>query len=134
MPSLTQLGRMDAPRTPIKVKVLPAGIQYLPLSGPSDYQHGHDIAQHRVFGLKKAAIEPLGFLGGQVARHVVVLLEERIASRGVLGNAGRLPLQGQIEHVAQQDQQPVARTGSMGSLVLGQQGNQVGLGDLVQMP
>jgi len=64
----------------------------------------------------------------------VELGQLQIASRGVLGNAGRLPLQGQIEHVAQQDQQPVARTGSMGSLVLGQQGNQVGLGDLVQMP
>ena len=47
-PWLAQLGGVDAPMAALEVKVLPACIQHLALSGTREDQHGHDVPKHLV--------------------------------------------------------------------------------------
>ena len=45
---LTQFGGVDAPMPALEVKVFPAGVQHLALSGTRQDQHGHDVPKHLV--------------------------------------------------------------------------------------
>ena len=132
-PWLAQLGGVDAPMPALKVKVLPTGIQHLALSGTRQDQHGHDALKHLVVRLLKLGIQALGFVRAEVTLFLVVLLHQGGASGRVLGDTRRFPLDGTRKHVAQQNEQAVARPRGVSGAVLGHEADEVCLGDLVKI-
>jgi hypothetical protein len=64
---------------------------------------------------------------------LVVFLHQGVASRRVLGDTHVTALDCQIEHIAKQDQQPVATSRSVGLAVLCHEGDEIASADLIQM-